>query len=57
MEKDDKELIKRLTKRIEYIEKLEHIEHPTILKELIMDLTDRIDELDGKLYDLKNNRF
>ncbi len=54
MEKDNVEFMKRLADRIEYIEKLECIEHPTHLKELITDLIDRVDELDAKLYALKN---
>ena len=49
MEKENIQLLKNLAKRVEYIEKLECIEHPTHMKELINDLMDRVDELEFKL--------
>ncbi len=39
-----------LEKRIKIIENLESIKHPTHLKELIIDLMDRLDELEEKVH-------
>lgn len=46
MNKEDIQLLKNLVKRVEYIESLESIQHPTHLKELVVDLMERVDELD-----------
>ena len=50
MEKENYlELIKSIEKRVEHIEQLESIKYPTHLKELIVDLMDRIDEIELRL--------
>lgn len=55
MEKDNSELMKRLLARVEYIEKMETVQHPAHLKELINELMDKVDDIDSKLDALKNN--
>lgn len=55
MNKEDIQLLKNLAMRVEYIESLESIQHPTHIKELINDMMDRLDELELQL-EIKRNR-
>ncbi len=50
---ENKDLIQRLLKRVEYLEGLEHIKHPDHIREVINDLTDRMNELEYKLDRMK----